>query len=132
MANIRSHVFVEGRVQGVFFRAETREAAKSFGVTGWVRNLYDGRVEAVFEGGEEEVERAVDWCHKGPPHATVTHVEVSREPYTRQIFNLLHQLLTCHARSSHSAPCRGFLSNRNPHAAPGPCLPCRGASAAWP
>ena len=82
MANIRAHVFVEGRVQGVFFRAETREAASRFGVTGWVRNLYDGRVEAVFEGGEEEVERSVAWCHHGPPHASVTHVEVSREPYT--------------------------------------------------
>ena len=82
MANIRAHVFVEGHVQGVFFRAETREAASRFGVTGWVRNLYDGRVEAVFEGGEEEVECAVAWCHTGPPHAVVTHVEVSREPYT--------------------------------------------------
>ena len=82
MANIRAHVFVEGHVQGVFFRAETREAASRCGVTGWVRNLYDGRVEAVFEGGEEEVERAVAWCHKGPPHAMVTHVDVKREPYT--------------------------------------------------
>lgn len=82
MANIRAHVFVDGHVQGVFFRAETREAASRFGVTGWVRNLYDGRVEAVFEGGEEEVERAVTWCQHGPPHASVTHVEVSREPYT--------------------------------------------------
>ncbi|MCX5899673.1 MAG: acylphosphatase [Proteobacteria bacterium] len=82
MPNIRAHVFVEGHVQGVFFRAETREAASRCRVSGWVRNLYDGRVEAVFEGGEEEVERAVAWCHKGPPHAVVTHVEVSREPYT--------------------------------------------------
>jgi acylphosphatase len=82
MANIRAHVLVEGHVQGVFFRAETREAAQRFGVTGWVRNLHDGRVEAVFEGGEEEVERAVAWCHKGPPHAVVTHVEATREPAT--------------------------------------------------
>ena len=82
MANIRAHVFVEGQVQGVCFRAETREAAERCGVTGWVRNLYDGRVEVVFEGGEEEVERAVAWCQHGPPHASVTHVEVSREPYT--------------------------------------------------
>ena len=82
MAHIRAHVFVEGHVQGVFFRAETCDAAQRCGVTGWVRNLYDGRVEAVFEGGEEEVERAVAWCHHGPTHASVTHVEVTREPYT--------------------------------------------------
>jgi acylphosphatase len=87
MANIRAHVFVEGHVQGVFFRAETREAAGRIGVTGWVRNLCDGRVEAVFEGGEEEVERAVSWCRKGPPHAAVTNVAVSREPYTGKFFS---------------------------------------------
>lgn len=82
MANIRAHVFVEGHVQGVFFRAETRAAAAGLGLTGWVRNLYDGRVEAVFEGDEAAVERAVAWCHTGPPHASVTRVEVVRERCT--------------------------------------------------
>lgn len=82
MANIRAHVFIEGHVQGVFFRAETQAAAARFGITGWVRNLFDGRVEAVFEGGEEDVERAVAWCRQGPPHASVTHIEILRESYT--------------------------------------------------
>ncbi len=82
MANIRAHVFVEGRVQGVFFRAETQAAASRFGVTGWVRNLDDGRVEALFEGSEEAVELAVAWCSQGPPHASVTHAAISREPYS--------------------------------------------------
>ena len=84
MPDIRAHVFVEGRVQGVCFRAETCEAARRCGVTGWVRNLRDGRVEAVFEGPEDAVERAVAWCRTGPPHAIVTRIEVTREPHTGQ------------------------------------------------
>jgi acylphosphatase len=80
--NGRVHVFVEGRVQGVFFRAETRGIARHLYLTGWVKNLYDGSVEAVFEGEEENVEKVVQWCHKGPPHALVTNVIVKKEPYT--------------------------------------------------
>jgi acylphosphatase len=79
---IRAHVFIEGRVQGVFFRAETRAVARQHDLTGWVKNLPDGRVEAVFEGEEENVEKVVQWCHKGPPHALVTNVTVNRELYT--------------------------------------------------
>jgi len=78
----RAHVLIEGRVQGVFFRAETRSIARQHNLTGWVRNLPDGRVEAVFEGEEDAVEKAVQWCHQGPPHAMVIKVAVTREPYT--------------------------------------------------
>lgn len=77
----RAHVFVSGNVQGVFYRANTREQAKERGVDGWVKNLADGRVEAVFEGAESAVEPMVDWCHEGSPAANVTNVEVSyQEP----------------------------------------------------
>ncbi|MCP5003783.1 MAG: acylphosphatase [Planctomycetes bacterium] len=72
----RAHVFADGRVQGVFFRASTRAEAIQLGLTGWVKNCKDGRVEAVFEGAKENVEKAVEWCRKGPPGASVTHVEV--------------------------------------------------------
>jgi len=82
MENIRVHVFVEGRVQGVFFRAETRQEALRNNLTGWVRNLYDGRVEAVFEGSREDVHRMVAWCRKGPPHAVVRNVEAAEEDYS--------------------------------------------------
>jgi acylphosphatase len=79
---IRVHVLIEGLVQGVFFRAETRTVARQHTLTGWVRNLPDGRVEALFEGEEEAVEKAVQWCRQGPPHALVTNVTIKREPYT--------------------------------------------------
>jgi len=79
---IRAHVVVSGRVQGVFFRAETQKTAQAHGVTGWVKNLPDGRVEAVFEGTEDAVNAVVAWCHTGPPYAVVTEVSVTREDYT--------------------------------------------------
>lgn len=76
MSQTRAHVFVSGRVQGVYYRASTRDAAREKSVTGWVRNLDDGRVEAVFEGEEDAVEAMVDWCHKGSRRAEVEDVEV--------------------------------------------------------
>lgn len=75
MENKRVHLIIKGYVQGVFFRASTRDIANSFGLTGWVRNMPDGNVEVVFEGAEEQVQKAVKWCHKGPYGATVTDVE---------------------------------------------------------
>jgi len=72
----RAHVFVSGRVQGVFFRDTTRQTAQAEGVDGWVRNLDDGRVEAVFEGPREAVESMVEFCHEGSPAANVTDVDV--------------------------------------------------------
>jgi acylphosphatase len=79
---VRAHVFVSGRVQGVFFRSETRREAHRYNVTGWVRNLPDGRVEAIFEGEKENVERLVEFCRKGPSSAKVTQTEVIYENYT--------------------------------------------------
>jgi acylphosphatase len=75
----RAHVVVRGRVQGVFFRAETRERARSLGLGGWGRNNADGTVEAVFEGDHERVESMVDWCRRGPRHAAVEDVDVTWE-----------------------------------------------------
>ena len=66
-------------MQGVFFRSETADRARSLGVTGWVRNLSDGRVEAVFEGEQERVESLLRWCGKGPPDAQVADVTVEWE-----------------------------------------------------
>jgi acylphosphatase len=75
----RTRVFVSGRVQGVWFRESLREQAVAAGVAGWVRNLADGRVEAVVEGPEAAVDRVVQWCHHGPPRAHVDRVEVRLE-----------------------------------------------------
>jgi acylphosphatase len=82
MAKIRAHLYISGRVQGVFFRDHTRRKALSLGVNGFVRNLLDGRVEAVFEGEEDAVRKLIEWCHEGPPLAQVEKVEVEYEPYT--------------------------------------------------
>ena len=75
----RVHVFITGRVQGVFFRAETKKQALELGLKGWVRNLYDRRVEAVFEGSKNDVEKMIDWCKKGPGPAHVKGVEIIEE-----------------------------------------------------
>jgi acylphosphatase len=75
----RARVFVSGRVQGVYYRANTRDAARAKDVDGWVRNLDDGRVEAVFEGDEDAVAAMIEWCHTGSPAATVHDVDVSYE-----------------------------------------------------
>jgi acylphosphatase len=73
-------VLVSGRVQGVFFRDTCRRLAEQHGVAGWVRNLPDGRVEAVFEGPDEQVSRLVDWTRRGPRMAEVDDVAVNSEP----------------------------------------------------
>ncbi len=72
-------VRIRGRVQGVFFRAETRARAESLGLAGWVRNAADGSVEAVFEGEAERVASMVEWCRRGPAGAIVDEVETVRE-----------------------------------------------------
>lgn len=75
----RSHVRVRGLVQGVYFRESTRRAADAAGVAGWVRNLADGSVEAVFEGAADAVAEVVAFCHIGPPDARVDAVDVTPE-----------------------------------------------------
>jgi acylphosphatase len=75
----RAHVYVSGRVQGVFFRQRTVRMARDQGLGGWVRNLPDGRLEAVFEGPADRVERMIEWCRRGPERAVVHEVEVSEE-----------------------------------------------------
>ncbi len=89
---VRAHVWISGRVQGVFFRGSTEETAAALGLTGWVRNLPDGRVEAVFEGAEADVEKAVAWCHRGPGPARVEHVEIQRESSSGEFggFRIVH------------------------------------------
>jgi acylphosphatase len=82
MKKARAHVVINGRVQGVCFRMETRQAASERGVNGWVRNLRDGTVEAVFEGDEEAVKSMLKWCEGGPPLARVLKVSLNWEPFT--------------------------------------------------
>jgi acylphosphatase len=73
----RAHVRVHGQVQGVFFRVETRDRARSLGLSGWVTNAPDGTVRAAFEGEDERVESMVEWCRRGPRGASVADVDVS-------------------------------------------------------
>ena len=77
----RAHLFIDGRVQGVFFRAETQRAAKALKLTGWVRNLEDGGVEVLIEGEDAPVDKMIAWCKTGPPAARVDRVDVIEEPY---------------------------------------------------
>jgi acylphosphatase len=77
---IRRRVLVSGLVQGVFFRDTCRRVATEAGVAGWVRNLPDGRVEAVFEGATEAVERMVAWARQGPARARIDELSVTDEP----------------------------------------------------
>jgi len=84
MRNMRvsAHVFVSGRVQGVFFRIETRYEAMKRNVAGWIRNTSNGRVEAMFEGEREDVEQLIEFCRSGHPSARVTKIDVQWEEYT--------------------------------------------------
>ena len=81
-SNTRAHVVVSGSVQGVFFRAHMREKADELGVTGWVKNRWDGKVEAVCEGPKDSVDKLISWCHKGPPYAVVGSVDIEWEKYS--------------------------------------------------
>jgi acylphosphatase len=76
---VRRHLWVRGRVQGVWYRGSCAEQARALGISGWARNLADGRVEIVAEGDLEAVDKLVEWCSHGPPAARVTAVEVHAE-----------------------------------------------------
>ena len=76
------HLIISGFVQGVFYRASTRDTAMRLGLKGWVRNLPDGSVEAVFEGPVEKLKKAVEWCHQGPPGARVAKIDEKWDDYT--------------------------------------------------
>jgi acylphosphatase len=81
LEKIRCHVLVSGRVQGVFFRQNTLERAKTLGLKGWVRNTEDGKVEAVFEGEREKIEKILEWMKVGPPLAKVEKVKIKYEDF---------------------------------------------------
>ena len=92
MSNQRIRIFVTGKVQGVFFRQALKVMAKKNDVFGWVKNLKDGRVEAVLEGAEEKVSRLVEWSHGGPANARVEDVEIHNEKFSGEFskFDVLY------------------------------------------
>lgn len=83
----RAHIIVRGRVQGVFFRATTQEAAVLIGVRGWVRNSPDGAVEIVAEGNDAQIAEFTAWCRKGPSLAEVTELEIDEAPATGEFMS---------------------------------------------
>ena len=80
--NSRVNIIISGRVQGVWFRASTKQKADQLGITGWVRNNSNGCVEAVFEGDEETIQEMLEWCHQGPTYAKVKDVKVTKSTPT--------------------------------------------------
>jgi len=83
----RIHIFVSGRVQGVFFRAETEARARELGLFGWVRNLEDGRVEIIAEGEKEKLEKLLEWAKRGPTLARVDSIYFEWEEYKGEFKN---------------------------------------------
>jgi len=81
---VRFHIFVSGRVQGVFFRTSAQEKAGEFHVSGWAKNLPDGRVEIVCEGEDENIKQFIEWCRQGPSLAQVESVESKKENWTEE------------------------------------------------
>ena len=81
---IRVHLFISGRVQGVFFRENTRRKAEKLEINGWVKNLDDGRVEVILESDEEKVKKMIKWTKRGPIFAKVNKVEIEEEEYKNE------------------------------------------------
>ena len=92
MSNQRIRIFVTGKVQGVFFRQTLKITAKKNNIFGWVKNLKDGRVEAVLEGDTENINRLIEWAHSGPANARVEDVEICNEGFTGEFskFDVLY------------------------------------------
>lgn len=88
----RIRLFVTGKVQGVFFRQALKVAARKNNVAGWVRNLKDGRVEALLEGDDLAVNKVVEWAHAGPAHARVEDIDIRNEAFTGEFsgFDVLY------------------------------------------
>ena len=86
------HIYITGRVQGVGYRYSTFHKAVSLGITGWVKNTYDQKVEAFFEGNENAVDEMLKWCHQGPSMAFVSNIEMHRKPYKGEFtdFSIKH------------------------------------------
>jgi acylphosphatase len=84
MDSLRAHVYIEGRVQGVFYREWTKAKAEDLGLTGWVKNLEDGKVEAVFEGEKKKLEEMLAECKKGSRLSKVKHIDIIWETATRE------------------------------------------------
>ena len=81
MSNQRIRIIVTGKVQGVFFRQTLKVKAKKNEIFGWVKNLQDGRVEAILEGDEEKISKIIGWAHGGPANARVEDVEIRNEKF---------------------------------------------------
>lgn len=84
---IRAHVVLSGRVQGVYYRQNTVKQAQKLGLSGWIRNLNDGKVEAVFEGEKENIEKIVNWAKKGPFFARVSSLKIEWQKYKGEFNN---------------------------------------------
>ena len=84
---VRAYIFVSGLVQGVFFRENTRKKAQKLGITGWIQNLADGRIEAIFEGEKERVKEIIKWVKKGPIFAKVSGTDVEWQKYKGEFKN---------------------------------------------
>jgi acylphosphatase len=84
MEYFRVHIFITGKVQGVYFRQNAALKAQELNVSGWIRNLKDGRVEAVFEGEKANINKLLNWCKQGPKDAIVRNTEVINEPFKNE------------------------------------------------
>lgn len=89
MDEVRAHILISGSVQGVFFRYSTRIEAEERNIRGWVKNLANSQVEAIFEGNKGDVLGLIDWCHKGPPGAVVRHVDIEWQAYKGEFDSFL-------------------------------------------
>ncbi len=78
------YVIISGKVQGVWFRAHTKNKAKELGINGWVKNTDDGKVEAIFEGDENNIYKILEWCSKGPLDASVSKIEIFNKKYSKE------------------------------------------------